>query len=123
MAGNCSRNTETLIIIYFFGCKLFPYTCLRCVFRQEKPQKVPRERSGRSGGSNQAASVSALGSGLRLTTGTKSAAARMLGLRRVAKLRRKPGSVEAFTVGAADRFDNDELFSAPLGAPDSVKTA
>jgi hypothetical protein len=47
----------------------------------------------------------------------------MLGLRRVAKLRRKPGSVEAFTVGAADRFDNDELFSAPLGAADSVKTA
>jgi hypothetical protein len=63
---------------------------------------------------------------LRLTNGNKSAAARMLGLKRttlVAKLRRKAGSVEAFTVRASDRADRDELFSEFLAAADSVKDA
>jgi transcriptional regulator with GAF, ATPase, and Fis domain len=63
---------------------------------------------------------------LRLTNGNKSAAARMLGLKRttlVAKLRRKAGSAEAFTVQASDRRDRDELFSEFLAAADSVKDA
>jgi transcriptional regulator with GAF, ATPase, and Fis domain len=63
---------------------------------------------------------------LRLTNGNKSAAARMLGLKRttlVAKLRRKAGSVEGFTVQTSDRADRDELFSEFLAAADSVKGA
>jgi hypothetical protein len=63
---------------------------------------------------------------LRLTNGNKSAAARMLGLKRttlVAKLRRKAGAVEAFGVPAPDGSDRDELFSEPLDAVASVKGA
>ena len=63
---------------------------------------------------------------LRLTNGNKSAAARMLGLKRttlVAKLRRKADAVEAFTVPAPDYSDRDELFSEFLATVDSMKRA
>jgi transcriptional regulator with GAF, ATPase, and Fis domain len=63
---------------------------------------------------------------LRLTNGNKSAAARMLGLKRttlVAKLRRKANSVEALTVQVPDRSDRDDLFSEFLAAAESVKDA
>jgi two-component system response regulator HydG len=63
---------------------------------------------------------------LRLTNGNKSAAARMLGLKRttlVAKLRRKAGTAENFAVRASDRTDRDELFSEFLATADSVKDA
>lgn len=63
---------------------------------------------------------------LRLTNGNKSAAARMLGLKRttlVAKLRRKAGTDENFAARASDRADRDELFSEFLAAADSVKDA
>ncbi|MGE5305495.1 MAG: sigma-54 interaction domain-containing protein [Alphaproteobacteria bacterium] len=63
---------------------------------------------------------------LRLTNGNKSAAARMLGLKRttlVAKLRRKAGTVENFAVRASDRTDRDEPFSEFLATADSVKDA
>jgi DNA-binding NtrC family response regulator len=62
---------------------------------------------------------------LRLTNGNKSAAARMLGLKRttlVAKLRRK-ADTDAFGVPAPDRSDRDELFSEFLDAVASVKGA
>ncbi len=61
---------------------------------------------------------------LRLTTGNKSAATRMLGLKRttlVAKLRRKNGSIQESTVMASDRTDRDELFSEFIAAADSRK--
>jgi transcriptional regulator with GAF, ATPase, and Fis domain len=61
---------------------------------------------------------------LRLTNGNKSAAARMLGLKRttlVAKLRRKTGTSENFAVRASDRADQDEFFSEFLATADSVK--
>jgi transcriptional regulator with PAS, ATPase and Fis domain len=63
---------------------------------------------------------------LRLTNGNKSAAARMLGLKRttlVAKLRRKASLIETFTVQASNRADRHEVFSEFLGAADSVKNA
>ncbi|HEX9146741.1 MAG TPA: sigma-54 dependent transcriptional regulator [Candidatus Binatia bacterium] len=63
---------------------------------------------------------------LRFTNGNKSAAARMLGLKRttlVAKLRRKASLIETFTVQASARADKDEVFSEFLGAADSVKDA
>jgi transcriptional regulator with GAF, ATPase, and Fis domain len=63
---------------------------------------------------------------LRLTNGNKSAAARMLGLKRttlVAKLRRKAGSVEPFAVPTPEPSDGNELFSEILAAADSVKDA
>jgi transcriptional regulator with GAF, ATPase, and Fis domain len=61
---------------------------------------------------------------LRLTNGNKSAAARMLGLKRttlVAKLRRKTGTSENFAVRASDRADQDEFFSEFLATADSAK--
>ena len=63
---------------------------------------------------------------LRLTNGNKSAAARMLGLKRttlVAKLRRKAGTNENFAVRASDRANRDELLSEFLATADSVKDA
>lgn len=63
---------------------------------------------------------------LRLTKGNKTAAARMLGLKRttlVAKLRRKTSSVDTFPVEPCDRSDRDELFSEFLVAVDSLKDA
>jgi transcriptional regulator with GAF, ATPase, and Fis domain len=63
---------------------------------------------------------------LRLTNGNKSAAARMLGLKRttlVAKLRRKAVTAENFAVRVSDRADRDELFSDFLATADSVKDA
>ncbi len=63
---------------------------------------------------------------LRLTNGNKSAAARMLGLKRttlVAKLRRKNSSIESPMVTALDRTDRDELFSEFIAAADSHKDA
>ena len=63
---------------------------------------------------------------LRLTNGNKSAAARMLGLKRttlVAKLRRKAGSAENSAGWVSERADRDELFSEFLATADSVKDA
>ncbi len=63
---------------------------------------------------------------LRLTNGNKSAAARMLGLKRttlVAKLRRKNDSIELPALMVSGPTDRDELFSEFLAAADSGKDA
>jgi transcriptional regulator with GAF, ATPase, and Fis domain len=63
---------------------------------------------------------------MRLTNGNKSAAARMLGLKRttlVAKLRRKNDLIEFSTAIPSDRTDRDEIFAEFMAASDSRKDA